>query len=423
MKRKVLTGLVILALAMTGICLPVRAQEQSEKEKAILKALVETADYVADVLINEQGYSNCDYNLTEGKWYDYEPPWHTGQAIYALTEAYRVTGREHYLERARFAGDWWVSLEIKDHPKLKGMINSIHGDHAGQVIVFATMSDGSAGLYKLYEATGDKRYGDVTTRAGDWMLRNMCLLDEGVCYDNVDPETGEVMTEESPFWPDKEEVSLYDVARPNNEGSLFLDMYEYTGNEEYKEAFIILCNSLVDKQGPEGLWMDFMPNHKEEGSVHPRFNLWYAESLIDGYELTGDRRYLEAAAQTARTFARFQDSRGSIYYKNYLDGRRDRSSVTGSAVAFSGLLWLRLREHGVEGFDAAIELSLDWILKNRYASDHPDPNLRGAVVNTRLRHRKGKLWFTQRDVGSSFGVRFLASYYDYTFGEKSGIQP
>ncbi len=414
-----LNRLLTLAALMPGLILS--AQDDSrERKQEVLQALEETADYIADVLINEEGYSRCDYNLTESVWYDYEPPWHTGQAIYALTEAYRLTGREKYLERAKKAGDWWVGLEIMDHPELKGMINSIHGDHAGQVIVFATMSDGSAGLYKLHEATGDPRYGDVPTRAGDWMLRNMCLLEEGVCYDNVDPETGEVLTESSPFWPEKEELTLYDVARPNNEGSLFLDMYEYTGNEEYKEAFIILCNSLVEKQGPEGLWMDFMPNFKEEGSVHPRFNLWYAESLIYGYELTGDRRYLEAAGKTAATFARFQDGAGTIYYKNYLDGRRDRSSITGSAVAFSGILWLRLREHGIEGFDEHIERSLNWILKNRYATGHSDPNLAGAVINTRLRHRKGKLWFTQRDVGTTFGTRFLASYYDYTWGERSG---
>jgi len=393
--------------------------EKSDKEQQVLTALQETADYVSDVLINEEGFSRCDYNIPEGKWYDYEPPWHTGQAIYALLEANRVTGHQKYLDKAIEAGNWWVSLEIKDHPKLKGMVRSAHGDHAGETIVFATMSDGSAGLYKLYDATGDKRYGDVTTKAGDWMLRNMCLLDEGVCYDNVDPETGEVMKENSPFWPDKENQTLWDVARPNNEGSLFLDMYEYTGDEEYKEAFITLCNSLVEKQGPEGLWMHFMPNDLESGSVHPRFNLWYAESLIYGYELTGDKRYLEAATKTAEIFTKFQDGKGTIYYKNFVDGTRDRSSVCGSAVAFSGILWLRLREHGVTGFDDDIELSLDWILKNRYAKDHPDPNRAGAVINTRLRHKKGKLWITQRDVGTTFGVRFLAAYHDYTYGDKA----
>jgi len=393
--------------------------EDDNKEKQVLKALQETTDYIANVLINEDGYSRCDYNIPEGIWYDYEPPWHTGQAIYALLEGYRITGEEKYLETAKRAGDWWVSLEIKDHPKLKGMVRSAHGDHVGETIVFATMSDGSAGLYRLYDQTGDKRYADVPTQAGDWMLWNMCVLEEGVCYDNVDPETGEVMKEYSPFWPDKENQELWDVARPNNEGSLFMDMYEYTGDDIYKNAFIILCNSLVEKQGPEGLWMDFMPNDKESGSIHPRFNLWYAESLIDGYELTGDERYLEAARKTAKTFANIQDGAGTIYYQNFVDGTRDRSSVCGSAVAFSGILWLRLREHGIEGFDEDIELSLKWILNNRYAADHPDPNLAGAVINTRLRHKKGKLWLTQRDVGTTFGARFLASYYDYTFGDKA----
>lgn len=392
--------------------------EEQEKEKQVLKALQETADYVSNVLINEEGISRCDYNIPEGKWYEYEPPWHTGQAIYALLDAYRVSGEQSYLDKAIKAGNWWVTLEIKDHPKLKGMVHSAHGDHAGETIVFATMSDGSAGMYKLFNVTGDKRYADVPTVAGDWMLRNMCVLEEGVCYDNVDPESGEVMKEYSPFWPDKENQDLYDVARPNNEGSLFLDMYRYTGDEEYKAAFITLSNSLVDLQGPEGLWMDFMPNDKESGSVHPRFNLWYAESLIDAYELTGDKRYLDAATKTAKIFAKFQDGAGTIYYKNFVDGTRDRSSVCGSSVAFSGILWLRLRDHGVEGFDEDIELSLEWILKNRYAKNHPDPNLGGAVINTRLRHKKGKLWITQRDVGTTFGVRFLAAYYDYTYGDK-----
>lgn len=414
-------AIAVLFLLLPGVL--ISQPDDGERKQQVLKAVEEISDYISGALINEEGYSRCDYNLTEGVWYEYEPPWHTGQAIYALTEAYRITGDETYLKTAKRAGDWWVSLEITDHPKLNGMINSIHGDHAGQVIVFATMSDGSAGLYRLFEATGDNRYADVPTRAGDWMLRNMCLLEEGVCYDNVDPETGEVLKENSPFWPEKEEQDLFDVARPNNEGSLFLDMYEYTGEEEYKEAFVILCNSLVEKQGERGMWMDFMPNHKGEGSIHPRFNLWYAESLIDGYELTGDRRFLEAADRTARTFAEIQDGQGTIYYQNFLDGRRDRSSVTGSAVAFSGILWIRLKEHGMEEYDEHIELAADWILRNRFATDHPDPNLAGAVINTRLRHRRGKLWYTQRDIGSSFGVRFLTSYLDHHFGKKSANSP
>jgi len=239
----------------------------------------------------------------------------------------------------------------------------------------------------------------------------------GVFYDNVDPETGDVLKENSPFWPEKKNQTLFDVARPNNEGSLYKDMYEFTGDDKYRQIFIELCESLVKKQGPEGLWMDFMPNHKAEGSFHPRFNLWYAESLLEGYDLSGDRRYLEAALKTARMYAKYQKKEGTIYYENYLDGTSNENSVCGSAVAFAGILWLRLLHFGVgDEFREHIEKSLTFVLKNRFASGHPDPNLAGAVLNTRTRHRKGKIWLVNRDVGTSFGLRFLCDYYNHMKG-------
>ena len=49
---------------------------------------------------------------------------------------------------------------------------------------------------------------------------------------------------------------------------------------------------------------------------------------------------------------------------------------------------------GVKGFDEHIELYREWVLKNRYDRNHPDENLPGAVMNTRLWHNKGKLWLT-----------------------------
>ena len=143
-------------------------------------------------------------------------------------------------------------------------------------------------------------------------------------------------------------------------------MYKYTGNKKYKDAFLTLCESLVKTQGPEGLWMDFMPNSKEEGAYHPRFNLWYAESLIDGYDLTGDKRYLEAARKTAEIYARAQESDGTIYYKNYLSGKKNRNSITGSAVAFAGIIWIRLEKNGIDQFSKNINLSYEWIKKNRF---------------------------------------------------------
>lgn len=390
------------------------AQNQSPDKETVLKAIVETSNFTAFTLLDEHGKSKCDYNLTEGKWYEYEPPWHTGQVINALVESYKITKNKKYLDEAIRAGNWWTSLLITDHPVLKGMLKAIHGD-GNDNIIFATVSDGTPGLFNLSKTTGDKKYAEVATSAGKWMLRNMYVPEQGVFYDAVDPKTGEVLKENSPFWPDKKEQTLYDVSRPNNEGSLFKDVYEFTKNEEFKKVFIDLCESLLQKQDQYGLWMDFTPNHKEDGSFHPRFNLWYAESLIEGFDLTGDRRYLDAAAKTLRTYLKAMRKDGTFFYVNYIDGRYNENSVTGSATAFCGILAIRLVKNGYEEFKDSIELSIKWILNNRFSVDHPDINLRSSVIDTRTRSRQGKIWLTQRDVGTSFGLRFMCDYYNYKF--------
>jgi uncharacterized protein YyaL (SSP411 family) len=407
------TFVIIFTLSLSCSCIS-NAQNKAEQKAKVLKAIEETSNFAAFTLLDEQGKSRCDYNITEGKWYEYEPPWHTGQVINALVESYKVTKNKAYLNEAVRAGNWWISLQITDHPKLKGMLNAIHGD-GNDNIVFATVSDGTPGLFNLYKTTGDKKYAEVATSAGKWMFENMYVPEHGVFYDVVDPKTGEVMKENSPFWPDKKDQKLYDVSRPNNEGSLFKDMYEFTGNEEYKKVFIDLCESLVEKQDEYGLWMDFTPNHKDVGTFHPRFNLWYAESLIEGFDLTGNRKYLDAAAKTLRTYLKAMRKDGTFFYVNYLDGRYNENSITGSATAFCGILAIKLVKNGYDEFKDSIERSIKWILVNRFSADHPDKNLRGSVIDTRTRSRQGKIWLTQRDVGTSFGLRFLCDYYNYKF--------
>lgn len=406
------THLAFLLLA--GIA----ARAQIKKEE-VMQAVDQTARYISEVLLDEQGKSRCDYNLTEGTWYEYEVPWHTGQAIYALLAAYKETNNPKYLESAIRGGDYWASLEIKDHPVLKGMVAAVHGDAIGEdFIVFATVSDGTPGIYELSRVTKNPRYAQVATSAANWMMKNMYYPEKGVCYDNVDAKTGEVLKEYSPFWAqkDKKEQKLFDVSRPNTEGWLFKDAYEFSGDAKFREAYLNLCNSLIEIQGPEGVWMSFMPNFIEDQSFHPRFSLWYAESLIHAYKLTNDRKYLDAASRTAEVFARAQQKDGTIFYNNYLNGREpDKGSVTGSAVALAGIVWIELSNYGYKQFDENIEKSIGWLLKNRYADDHPDPNLRGAVLETRTRFRKGKVWLTNRDIGSSFALRFFVDYIHYKF--------
>ncbi len=383
----------------------------------IINAINDGANYACSVLLDKDGKSRCDYNWVEGKWHAYETPWHTGQIIWGLVDAYKITKNEKYLNRAERAGNWWCGLQIKDNPKLNGMIRAIHGDGINY-IVFATVTDGTPGLFELYRTTNIRKYAQVPTEAGEWMLEHMYVPKEKIFYDLVDPVTGEVQKTNSPFWAGKKNQTLYDVARPNNEGFLYKDMYEYTKDEKYKKTFIDLCESLVEKQGPEGVWMEFMPNDKETGVFHPRFSIWYAESLIEGYNLTHDKRYLEAALKTARVFAKVQKKDGTIFYKNYINGKTNQNSICGSATSFAGILWLKLIKAGVgDEFKVNVEHSLNFVLHNRFPADHPDKNLAGGFLETRMRSKKGQIWFTAReDIATSFGLRFLHDYYEYKFG-------
>jgi uncharacterized protein YyaL (SSP411 family) len=392
----------------------------SQTDHMLTKSQVEEAlrsggKYLVTTLLDDEGKSRCDYNLSVSRWEPFEVPWHTGQAINAMVNTSQILRDKDLLAKAVQSGNWWISLEIKDHPKLNGMIKSIHGADMGETIVYSTCTDGTPGLFELTKATGDRKFAEIAGKAGIWLHSNMWDPVSGLSYDCVNPVTGEVMKTWSAFWKDKKVQTLTDVARPNVEGFLFLDMYRYTGKEEYKKWFMDQLDILVKTQGPDGLWMDFTPNNKAESSVHPRFNLWYAEALMKGFELTGKASCLEAALKVARFYQSIQTEDGTIYYKNYTNGKKPGTeSVCGSAVSLAGIVWLQLIKAGKgEEFIPSVEKSAKWIFNNRFSEQHADPNLRGAFVDTRQSSKKGVITIINRDLGTIFGLRFLCDYHEY----------
>ena len=56
-------------------------------------------------------------------------------------------------------------------------------------------------------------------------------------------------------------------------------------------------------------------------------------------------------------------------------------------------------------------------MRNRYPNNYPNPNLRGAVFETQLRGKNGGIWLVHRDIGTSFGMRFLAGYCKLKYGK------
>ncbi len=405
-------------LAVAGVApQPAQTSMVSDKRPAIRAALSSVGGYVANLLVTPSGKGRADYDLMSGRWLEYEPHWHTGQQIWGLVEAWRITGDAKLLRAARRGGNWWTGTQFQAPHPLAGLVNAYRGDHIGPLINFTTISDGTAGLFALSRATDDTRFGDVATKSGQWLWTHTRVPEtiiggDGLFYNFIDPANGQVITTFSPTHKGVANPKITQTARPNIEGSLFKDMCQHTREQLWCDRFITHIRAALARQNAQGLWMDFDPNNPDTGDVHPRFNIWNAEALLEAYALTNDRTFLDGAARTARFMASVQRPDGAIYYNLKTDGYFRRDSITGSATAFAGILWLRLRDYGVEGFDANIERSLIWVLANRFPKDHPDMNLRGAVLEARVRVVDGNTRIAIRDIASAFALRFLAMSHD-----------
>jgi hypothetical protein len=404
---------LVLVLALGALAAPTDAEPLPTAD--VRSALIETADAIDRTVLDEHGRARGDYNWLEGRWSPYEVAWHTGQAIEGLLAAHAVTADPRYLARARQAGDFWSSLELK-HGPFAGMINAAHGDRLGPLINFTTVGNGTPGLFRLGRVTGERRYADVAAKAIAWLARNTQVPGHaGLYYNILDPVTGRIWTDRSPHHATPT-PKVTQVARPNIEGSPFLDACEHLRAEWLCARHDDLARHTLARQDASGLWMEFEPNDPESGVVHPRFNLWNAEAMLRQYRRTRDRRFLDAALRTARTHAKMMRLDGSIDYDQRIDGTSGSAAPTGSATAFAGLLWLGLRAEGVAEFDLNIHRAARWLIANRFATGHPDPNLRGLVLELRSKSRNQSRAILQRDLGTIFAARFFEAYLN-AFGQ------
>ena len=419
-------ALIALALAL----LPGAAHAEPS-EAAVEAALAGLADHAAQVLMTDEGRGRSDYDIVTARWHSYEDHWHTGQLVWALLEAGAVLDRPDLVAVARRGGDWWIATEFPQGHLLAGLVAAAHGDRLGNLVNWTTIADGTPGLFALTRATGDPRYADTAARSGRWLWAHTRVPEDtpggaGLFYNIIDPATGEVWRD----WdvhtqgPQRDAAKaarapapVTRVARPNIEGFLFHDMCRHTGDKAWCRRFVAQADALLVRQHESGLWLEFEPNEADGSQIHPRFNIWNAEALLQAYEVSGDRRYLEGAARTARWAQKVMQKDGTLFYRTSIDGVSNRAEVTGSAVAFNGVLMLRLKDYGFTEFSPAIATFADWLIANRYAADHPDRNLAGAVIDTRLKLSGGTVALFNRDVGSTFGLRFLSLYLRDRRGE------
>lgn len=368
--------------------------------------------------------AKCDYHLLRGQWYDYERLWHTGQTIRALVAASDVLNDSSLIATAVEAGRWWKSQQIQAPSSLAGLMNSTDvlpsfvgciTDACNGTQDLGDVSDSAYGIFALTAATGDGSFADAAAASALWQLQHMGVSGRPGLYWNILNKSA------NPPAP------LTDIPQPFRtqiEGSLFLQAFKHTGDKRLLAGFVAQATATVAYQDENGLWMLWTPNDNSTGYMHLRYNLWYAHSLVDAYELTHNKTYLAAAARTAVFYAStVQRSDGTMYYKSNVDGSAIENDICGSAVGFLLHLVLRLmqaptvvaRPAALARLRLAVTRSVSWLLSNQYPAGHADPSLAGAILELDFRHKATYLGphsraVIHRDLGTSFALPALGAY-------------
>jgi hypothetical protein len=99
---------------------------------------------------------------------------------WVFLQAYAVTGKEHYLERARAAGEWLKRVAL---PERSG---AAWAEYEGSDRVHSGLNSGVAGtgwfLYDLSLATGDDSFFEAAESARDWLAATAVSSEEGLFW-------------------------------------------------------------------------------------------------------------------------------------------------------------------------------------------------------------------------------------------------
>jgi hypothetical protein len=379
--------------------------------------------------------AKCDYHLLRGQWYDYERLWHTAQTALALVSASSLLDDDddgqgsQLLQDATAAGRWWKAQQIKAPPTLAGLMNSTDvlprslgciTDACNGTEDLGDVSDGAYGVFALSAATGDSSFADAAVASARWQLQHMAVAGQPGLYWNIVNKSAV---------PPAPLTAIAQPYRTQIEGSLFLQAYRHAGDARLRAGFVAQADATIAHQDQRGLWMEWTPNDNATGYLHLRYNLWYAHSLMDAFNLTKNESYLDGALRTASFYSsKVQRSDGTMYYKTNINGSAVENDLCGSAVGFFLQLTLRLlqtpavlAQQPAEVLDAlrlSTTRSVSWLLANQYPTDHPDPNLAGAFLELDFRHKAFYLGphsraVVHRDLGTSFAIPALVAFDNF----------
>jgi hypothetical protein len=270
-----------------------------------------------------------------------------GTALFAMANltAYECTDDERYLDEATSLADWLIDNRSEGYSGFCGghrhamqQLDELRPAETPNVI---PTSYAVKALLRL--AVHDERYAEVARTAADFLVEDLRYtdLDGGARIVYQPHYTGE----------------FYTLNGGAIGARLLVDLYDYFGDEEYRERAAALLDYLATKQTDLGGWMYRDPPSASHLSMDNHHNGFIVESYLHYHEVTGETRYEETLAK-ALSFYRdvLFDPDGAPNWDESHSFPRDIHAVAQGILVFT--------KAGETAFARRI---LDWALANLYA--------------------------------------------------------
>ena len=315
-----------------------------------------------------RGAIKGEYWAATGKWSDFCPVWHTGQAVCALVQASDVLAQGKLLDAAQYSA-YFI---------LRQQITNPNDEHYGMILAYedgpywvgtSSILECLIGLLDLHTATEEQRYLKACDDALEWIVRRMYLRGEGLFHNE--------------YLSDRNEIAEKGVGmnpRPLADDAMFLRVGRLCAKQQYVDVFYETLARLPKDEDPPGNWMMYVPCSVEWNTIHPRHAYWWGNPFIDAYLETKEQRYLDAAIRSGQWYISAQRTDGGLFRSTSREFRTDCFGHATSGIACAAKLWARLWQ--VTGDDRWIEptrRALEFCLMMQVTSAR-DKNLQGIII-------------------------------------------